>query len=75
MTNIEKLDELGILGNVRESLGADDAQDTSLDGVINNLTNSDLIAQWSQWHLGSMSWWKTMKAMFDELEEMDKTNG
>jgi hypothetical protein len=75
MTNIEKLDELGILGNVRESLGADDAQDTSRDDTINHLTNRDLIAQWSQWHLGSKTWWITMKSMFDELEEMDKTNG
>ena len=72
MTNVEKLDELRILGDVRQSLGADDAQDTSLDGVINNLTKSDLIAQWSQWHLGSTTWWETMKRLFDKLEKMDK---
>jgi len=74
MTNVQKLDELRILGCVRQSLGANDDYDTSLDEDINNLTNSELIAQWSQWKLGYATWWKDMKGMFDELEEMDKKN-
>jgi hypothetical protein len=75
MTNVEKLDELRILAHVRKSLGADCDEDTSLDDTINNLSNSDLIAQWSQWHFGYKEWWETMKRLFDKLEEIDKTNG
>jgi len=74
MTQIEKLEQVGILGEVRQRLGADDENDTAYDERINRMKNSDLIAKWSGWKLGDEGWWKEMKAMFDDLEELDNQN-
>lgn len=72
MTNIEKLTRLGIIRDVRLRLGVDDENDTSIDTVINEMSNSELVEQWSGWHLGYSSWWTTMKAYYDGLEELSK---
>lgn len=68
MTNIEKLNQVGILGDVRQRCGADDENDTSVDSRINEMDNSDLIAAWCGWHIGDGGWWRTMKMYFDSLE-------
>lgn len=70
MTNVEKLKELRILHDIRLRMGADDENDTSVDGAINRLSNSQLVEKWAGWHLGTESWWITMKRYFDELEQM-----
>ena len=71
MTNVEKLTQLGIIGDVRQRLGADDENDTSSDTRINQMDNSQLIEQWTGWHLGDGSWWRTMKAYYDGLERIN----
>jgi len=43
MTNVEKLTQLGIIGDVRQCLGADDENDTSVDDRINTMSNSGLV--------------------------------
>ena len=68
MNNIEKLKELGILGAVRQRLGADNEEDETVDYRINKLDNSKLIELWSGWKLGDGYWWRTMKYYYDELE-------
>lgn len=73
MTNIEKLKKIGILGAVRQRLGAQSAIDETYDKRINEMTNSMLIAEWCGWELGDEYWWNKMKGMFDRLEAMDKT--
>ena len=73
-SNVEKLQKIGILGDVRESLGAEDAKDETYDDTINEMNNSTLIEQWCRWHIGDRSWWTTMKSNFDRLEEMDKNS-
>lgn len=70
MTNIEKLQQIGILKEVRLRMGAEDENDTSFDDVINLMDNSKLVEQWCAWKLGDGSWWKTMKSHFDELEKL-----
>jgi len=72
MTNVEKLTQLGIIGDVRQRLGAYDENDTSSDSRINQMENSQLIKQWAGWHLGDGSWWTTMKAYYDGLERLSK---
>jgi len=71
MTNIEKLEALGILGAVRQRQGAIDENDDTRDQNINKMDNSKLIEQWCGWHLGDGSWWTDMKYKFDKLVEMD----
>ncbi len=70
MTNVEKLEQLGILGEVRKRLGSGDESDDSCDSDINGMTNSDLVKHWCGWHLGYDSWWTTMKNYFDRLEDL-----
>jgi len=72
MTNVEKLTQLGIIGDVRQRLGAYDENDTSSDSRINRMENSQLIKQWAGWHLGDGSWWTKMKAYHDGLERLSK---
>jgi len=72
MTNVEKLTRLGIIGHVRQRLGADDANDTRRDDLINKMNNSKLVEQWAGWYLGDGSWWTTMKGYYDELEKLSK---
>lgn len=72
MTNVEKLIQLGIIGDVRQRLGAEDENDTSSDDRINKMDNSKLVEQWAGWHLGDGSWWATMKAYYDGLERLSK---
>jgi hypothetical protein len=68
MTNIEKLTQIGIIGDVRQRYGADDENDTSRDKIINEQDNDTLIAAWCGWHIGDGSWWTTMKHYYDALE-------
>lgn len=72
MTNIEKLTKVGILGDIRQRLGANDENDTSKDSRINKMDNSELLELWSGWRLGDGSWWTTMKRYYDELEFLSK---
>lgn len=70
MNNIEKLTILGILGDVRQRVGADTETDTSNDEIINRMTSDELMKQWAGWNLGHGSWWTTMKAYYNELESI-----
>lgn len=72
MTNVEKLTQLGIIGAVRQRLGADDENDISKDKRINIMENSDLVKKWAGWYLGDESWWTTMKAYYDGLERLSE---
>ena len=72
MTQVEKLEHVGILSNVRQRLGAKDENDESLDEKINKLSNSKCIGLSMGWELGDDSWWHDAKGQFDELEELDK---
>lgn len=72
MTNIKKLQQVGILKEVRLRMGADDENDDTCDDVINLMDNSKLIEQWCAWKLGDSSWWKIMKLHFDELEKLSE---
>ena len=72
MTNVEKLTQLGIIGDVRQRYGAEQAADESKDEFINKQTNDDLMKAYCAWHLGYCSWWTEMKAYYDGLERLSK---
>lgn len=74
MTNIEKLQSLNILGDIRKRQGATNEYDDSFDAIINEMTNYQLIEKFCEWHLGGGGWWETFKQYFDALEKMDNTN-
>ena len=46
MTNIEKLVNLGILGDIRQRLRAKGNNDKSKDDVINTKSTSELVGLW-----------------------------
>jgi len=71
-TNVQKLEELGILGDIRQRLGSQDEYDDSKDSKINQSNNSMLVRAWCGWHIGDGGWWDSMKYYFDSLEELDK---
>jgi hypothetical protein len=70
MTNIEKLQKVGILGDIRQRLGAFDSNDLTYDDEINELDNHQLLKEWSAWKLGDGNWWCEMKTIFNKLEEL-----
>lgn len=70
MTNVEKLEELGMLGNVRQRLGAKDEDDTSQDEIINEMTNQELVERDSAWELGSEQWAADIIHNYNELNKM-----
>lgn len=75
MDNVEKLKHLGILGDVRQRLGASDINSIAYDFQISNMDNDTMIKQWCGWNLGDEGWWVKMKHLFDTLEDLDKTCG
>jgi len=72
MTNVEKLKELNKLGDIRESLGAENESDDSRDTLINDLSNSQLTSQLGEWEIGDPIWWNKLKTFYDRLEKLDK---
>lgn len=68
MTNVEKLTEIGIIGDIRKRYGAENGLDESKDKRINIQSHDDLIRSWYGWHLGHGEWWTVMKNYYDELE-------
>jgi len=72
MNNVEKLEKLNYLDDVRFRQGADSENDTTHDEQINAMTNTELVEQYCAWHLGDGGWWLNMKSLFDRLEQLDK---
>lgn len=71
MNNVEKCIELGIIDDVRQTMGAENGDDISQDDNINELTNDELVGKYCGWILGSEQWWSDLKQTFDELESLD----
>lgn len=69
MNNTAKLESLGILGDIRKRLGAEDEYDISQDTKINNMTPHQLVKEWCAWQLGDGTWWTQMKHYFDVLKD------
>ena len=54
--DIKKLKELGMLGNIRQRLGAEDENDTSMDERIMRMPLEKVVAVDSAWELGDEGW-------------------
>lgn len=63
----ERLKDLGILGDIRQRLGADNENDTSFDKDIDQMTADELMYAWAGWKLGYGAWWTDMKKKYDRL--------
>ena len=48
-TNVEELESIGELGNIRERIGAKDGNDASRDDEINSMLPEDIARAWSGW--------------------------
>jgi hypothetical protein len=70
MSNVKKLEELGILGNIRLAAGANNQQDESLDCKINNLKSESLYAAYNHWKLGDSRWWIEMKEFYQQIKNI-----
>lgn len=66
-TNVQILEENGILGDIRRRLGLDPS-DTLLDATIDAMTADEILVEYSAWKLGSGAWWAIFKRIFDELQ-------
>lgn len=69
MKNTEILEDLCILGDIRERLGAKDENDTSFDDKINKMDANRIAAEYSAWSIGDSAWWYSLKNIFDELSK------
>jgi hypothetical protein len=56
MNNIEILHHAGMLGAIRQRLGAKHELDESFDAQINKMDTMGLMKAWCGWHLGDPSW-------------------
>ena len=65
----ERLKDLGILGDIRQRLGADNENDTSFDKDIDQMTADELMYAWAAWKLGYGDWWTDMKKKYDRLRK------
>ncbi len=69
---VKKAEIIGILGDVRQRLGAESETDNSVDDEINSLSNHELIAEFCGFQFGDNEIWNVFKSKFDRLEGMDK---
>jgi len=65
----ERLEDIGILGEIRQRLGATNENDTSFDNDINKMTPDKLMYEWAGWKLGYGDWWTDMKKKYDRLRK------
>jgi len=63
----ERLKDLGILGDIRQRLGAENENDTSFDNDIDKMTADELMHAWAGWKFGYGDWWTDMKKKYDRL--------
>lgn len=70
MNNVEILEQVGILDDVRERLGASDENDTSFDHKIERMNPEQMVAKWSGWELGDESWGTTIIDYYKQIIEI-----
>jgi hypothetical protein len=63
----DRLRDLGILGDIRQRLGAKDENDSSFDNQIDSMTADEIMSEWSACKLGSSEWWKDMNRKYNRL--------
>ncbi len=68
MTIIEILDQEGILGDIRQRLGASDEFDTSKDNKISKMDARELTAVCYGWELGDDSWGYNIIDLYENLK-------
>lgn len=67
-SNIEILESLGWLDDIRQRLDWEEGNDfTKVDAKINKMAPKDIVAEWCAWHIGYADWWQNMKNGFDKL--------
>ena len=74
-SKVLKLRDLGILGDVRQRLGAAGEFDKSEDSRIEAMPPNQLVGLWSGWNLGDESWAEDIIKMYEELGGAVKSKG
>jgi hypothetical protein len=72
MKKIDFLQELGILGDIRQRLGAEDEKDNSKDDKILKLTAQQLVAKHCGWHLGDETWAHDFISLYNKIKEFEE---
>lgn len=67
MTKVEMCENLGILGDVRQRLGANDEDDISFDADIEQMNRVEIIEAWCGWNLGDSSWARHILRFYEGL--------
>jgi len=66
-TNIDKLEQMGILGDIRERLGIEE-NETFMDDKINRMDAKKIAELWSGWNLGDESWAREIINIYEEIK-------
>ncbi len=69
MTIIEILDQEGVLGDIRQRLGASDEFDTSKDNKISRMDARELTAVCYGWELGDDTWGYSIIDLYENLKK------
>lgn len=72
MENTKILDNIGILGEIRQRLGCENENDTHKDKSINKMSANEIIKEYAAWQIGDGHWWTMLKSHFDAIERMKK---
>jgi hypothetical protein len=68
-TMVERLRDHGILGDVRQRMGAENDNDDLFDSEINEMTPDQVMYEWVGWKLGYGSWWYKFKEAYDRISK------
>jgi hypothetical protein len=66
---LDTLNEIGILGDIRQRLGAKDENDTSKDRIILDMDAREMVARQTGWELGEEFWAYNIIDTYLELKE------
>ena len=69
---IDTLASLGILGDIRQRLGAENPDDVSRDKVIEKMSPEDAVSTWCGWTLGDEGWGQKIIGLYKSLSEAKK---
>ena len=71
---IEKLEKMGILGSIRQRVGAENESDESFDYRIVKIKKKRLVAEWVGFEIGDENWAYSIISKYETLKEFISKN-
>ncbi len=71
---IEKLEKMGILGSIRQRVGAENESDESFDYRIVNMGEKRLVAEWVGFEIGDENWAYSIISKYETLKDFISKN-